>query len=270
MSKRRKLDIGDVNSLLVEFISEKAVQNFKSGADESEFEKTISEISFENNISEEAVDKFKCGADDMEFETKLSERVRRCNNLKEVREKCSRQAIKFKYSLELFNRIPMWFFRSLTAEDPLCKNELNSTKLEMMLIFALINEIEASLMMAFYLEGGQSVDDCFRLHAFFINMKKLYDKTENYLRTSFLGNLFTFHCQSKTLRRVDMSLVQCATTEKEPFIMDSLEFRRERFIRKMIRTGKFTSLDNIEITQIKKCWQNGLRLKGLMKGSNKK
>lgn len=271
MSKR-KLDIGDVTSLFVEFISERDVKSFKSGVDDSEFERCIAEIEIENSISETAVEEFKSGANDVEFGKKLSERVRRCYNLKDVREKCCRQAMKFKYSIELFNRIPMWFFRYLTAEDPLCENEKKCTKLEVISIFALINEIDAGLMMAFYIEGGQSINDCLRLHSFFCTMKKLYDKTENYLRTSFLGNSFTYHCESKSLRRVDMSLVECASTEmsKEPFILNSLEWRRERFIRQMIRTGKFSTLDNIELTQIKQCWQNGLRLRGLMKRSNAK
>lgn len=235
--KKRRLDIGDIESLFIEFKSYDAIQSFKNGAD------------------------------DAGFLTKISETTRHFNNLRRLRENCRHQATRFNFSLEMFNRIPMWFFRYLAAQDPLCKKVHKSTKLEIMSIFMIINEINPVLMMAFFIEAGQSIDDCMQLHTFFCNMKILHNITEDNLKTSYLGDSFTFHCKTKTLRRVDMTLVQCPRSEmsNEPFIPYSLQWQRERLIRKMIRTGRLSSMDDVDMKDIKESWQNGLRLKGSMK-----
>lgn len=232
--KKRKLDIGDINTLFIELHSDRDVAKFKSDSEDELFAKI------------------------------LTKKTRAYSDLSSLRQRCRLHAEKFKYPLVMFDRIPMWFFRYLAAEDPLCQN-VKATKLEIMTIFMIINEIEVNLMMAFYIEGGQCIDDCMQLLIFFGIMKKLNDRTENYMKTSMLGHSFTYHCQSKSLRRIDMSLVECASTNmsKEPFIPDSVNWRRERFIRKIIRSGQFNRMDEIELTQIKQSWQNGLRLRGL-------
>lgn len=132
----------------------------------------------------------------------------------------------------MFDRIPMWVFRYLSASDPCCDNSRKCTKLDIMCVFMIINNMSPTLMASFYKEGGQSYTNCIRLLNFFTKMKKLWQKTPiNSLWTVF-GNTFSYHLESKTLRQVDKTYVNHGTKtgRNEPFIPDGLHCKRQRMI----------------------------------------
>lgn len=142
--------------------SKKDIENFKSGIDDNAFNESI------KNLDENSGDLLN---DDDTFIAALSKRTQKFQDLSTVRNKCKLQAKKFGFDENLFNRIPMWVFRSLAADDPLCKECHNTKKIEMICLFMLINDISPDLMMSFYIESGQSIDDTFNLHKYLNTMK---------------------------------------------------------------------------------------------------
>lgn len=267
--KRKRLFVGTIDTLFRDDEEDKkkvksneCINSFMNGDDEDEFKELIAQIEENNEL-----DKFHLNDnnDDELFLKAINERQVEYFDLSDVRKKCRLQAERFKYSIEMFNRIPMWIFRYLSSDDPLCQNVPKCTKLEIMTIFMIINKLDPGLVTAFYIQGGQSVADSIKLHKFFSTMLELFKKTEQCSLIPIFGNSFTFHCETKSLRRVDMELVECGTKDgiNEPFIPDSIEWRRERFVRKMIRTGEFTIMDDIELNEVKRSWRCGLRLKGI-------
>lgn len=154
-------------------------------------------------------------------------------NIPEVRRRCKIQCQKLKFQLRLFDRIPIWVFRYFAASDPCCENTQKCTKLDIMCVFMIINDMKKT---AFYKEGGQSYDNCLRLLKFFTTMKKLSAKTAmNSLWTVF-GNTFAYHLESRSLRQVDMTFVNNGARREntEPFIPDNLNWKRERMLRRII------------------------------------
>lgn len=128
----------------------------------------------------------------------------------------------------------------------------------------LINNISPELMMAFYLEGGQSLHDAMKIRDFLNKMKEMHDKLEKDDLIALFGTHFTFHGQTKTLRRFDMSLVGNSSRGRsnEPFIPDNMNWRRQRVVGNLIRTGQFTVYDEMDLMEVKQAWRNGLRLRG--------
>lgn len=147
-TRKRRLFIGTVDDLFrsqsqntTANQSESEIENFVNGNDDDEFNATIMQLDQieRTNQSSSDVESFFDGCDDIQFNNTLLElheeeldfhtdgdkfagkRVKMCNKVSLVRNKCKVQAEKFNFSSELFNRIPMWVFRSITADDPLCK-----------------------------------------------------------------------------------------------------------------------------------------------------
>lgn len=206
---------------------------------------------------------FQNNEDESLFNASITERFNRARDVSQLRYRCKMQAFHFNFDLLKFNRIPIWVFRYFAADDPLCQESDTCLKIEIMTVFMLINKISPDLIMAFYLEGGQNVLDCLKLNHVFHNLKKLFEKTdENYL-IPYFGSQFSFHIESKTLRRIDMSIVQfSSTSNNEPFIPQGTSWRRNRIIRNLIRNGQFTVQDKSDLCDIKEAWKNGLKCVG--------
>lgn len=119
-------------------------------------------------------------------------------------------------------------------------------------------------MLAFYLEAGQSVNDAMDAHKFLHLMKKLYDENTNENLIGLFGDYFTLHLETRTLRRIDMTTVVHGDTSKanEPFLPSSLNWRRERVVRNLIRNGHYTIQDDLDLREAKSAFQNGLCLRG--------
>lgn len=64
---------------------------------------------------------------------------------------------------------------------------------------------------------------------FFCTVRGIYNRSEQRLLVGLSVEEFAFHCQTKTLRRIDMELVtHCpANEELRPFISGTLYWRRE-------------------------------------------
>lgn len=271
---RKKLFIGTVDALcdddeLSESSASKSsdlsVEIFNNGDDDEDFNTTIEILDRNIASSNAAVEEFNNGEEiDETFNKLISKTIKQCYNVSAVRQQCRKQAEKFKFDLTLFDRMPMWVFRALCAQDPMCKNSLELTKIDIMGIFMLINNVSPELMMAMYIEGGQSIEDGMQLLAFFKTIKKLYDKTAKDDLLGLFGNAFTYHCQSRTLRQIDMTKIDFGTKigRNEPFIPDTITWRRERIVRNLIRNGKFTVDDDLSLYEVKRAWQNGQRLIG--------
>lgn len=253
IKRKHKLDIGTFDDVFRGIKSEELITKFKSGEDDDIFNETINLLDSSVHLSDKTIETFKNGDDDNEFENLIQQKVKKCNVVHEVRQKCKIQAKKFNYSEELLNRFPMWVFRYFAALDPMCREDNETKKIEIMTIFMLINKISPDLMMAFYIEGGQSVHDAMKIRDFFNKMKEIHDEHEKDDLIALFGSNFTFHCQTKTLRRIDMSIVESSPRggPNEPFIPDTMEWRRQRVIRNLIANGQFTVFDDMDLMEVK-------------------
>lgn len=152
-----------------------------------------------------------------------------CDKIDIVRKECKIQAKQFKYNEELLNRFPMWVFRYFAAIDPMCQNTNEFMKVEIITIFMLLNKINADLMMAFYMKGGQSIEDSMKLRNFFTKMWHIHGKNGKEDLIAIFGNKCTFHCQSRSIRRIELSIVDNKRPDgrnNEHFVPDNLEWRR--------------------------------------------
>lgn len=160
-----------------EFSSTQCVSQFKSGEDDNSFNKTIANLTdvqaeFHLNcdedifgsistqpiastskvstseVSNHLIEQFKEGNDDAKFSANITTSKLIPFNTPNVRERCRIQARKFKFDEILFDRIPMWVFRHCTSRDPICD------KIEILLIFIMINKISPAMITSFYIEGG--------------------------------------------------------------------------------------------------------------------
>lgn len=80
---------------------------------------------------------------------------------------------------------------------------------------------------------------------------------------SIFGTYFAFHCETRTLRRVDMSIVQYRSSENTgPFLPTLNDWRRSRAVRYLIRTGQFQVNDDYDLLEVRLAYQDGLRQVG--------
>lgn len=185
-------------------------------------------------------------------------------NVTEVRHKCRKEASRFSYSINLFDRFPIWVFEYFKSKDPLASHSNSFTQIEIITIFMLINNIDAGLMMAFYNAGGQDVDKLFRLHDIFLKMWKKYRDTPPIQLTGVFGTFFTFHCETKSLRRVDMTIPQRLNNGRinNRFVPYSPHWERDRNTRAQIRNGKFKINNGDDLQRAKDAMFEGLLKQG--------
>lgn len=182
----------------------------------------------------------------------------------EVREKCKKEAMKFLFSIKMFNRFPIWVFEYFKSVDPLSSHTSNFTQIEIITIFMLINKIDAGLMMAFYNAGGQDLETVFRLHEIFVRMWKSYRETEKIHLTSVFGSFFTFHCETQTLRRIDMSIPNRPNNGRicNRFVPYAPNWQRDRNTREKIRSGRFKIKNADDLQRARDAMFDGLLKQG--------
>lgn len=183
----------------------------------------------------------------------------------EVRRRCRVYAERFNYPLNLFDRFPMYVFRYFHASDVIHPNASSSslTQLNIITVFMIINHVSADLMMAFYSAGDQDLDTVLRLQSYFTAMWGFYRSEPEQELFSIFGTFFAFHCETRTLRRVDMSLVNYRSSENTgPFIPNVYDWRRSRAVRHLIRTGQFRVEDDYDLLEVRNANRDGLRLVG--------
>lgn len=183
----------------------------------------------------------------------------------EVKRRCRIYAQRFNYPLNLFDRFPMYVFRYFQSSDVIHPNSSSTsfTQLNIITVFMIINHASADLMMAFYSAGEQDVDTVFRLQSYFLAMWEFYRNEPESELFSIFGTYFAFHCESRTLRRVDMSIVNYRSNENTgPFIPNIHDWRRSRAVRHLIRTGQFRVEDDYDLLEVRNAYRDGLRLMG--------
>lgn len=128
----------------------------------------------------------------------------------------------------------------------------------------LLNKIGPDLMMAFYSKGGQTVETLFGLHAFFIRMQNKYDSLEPDQYIENFGSNYTFHCASRTLRRLDMSVVESKNQQRKRnnFIPCDKMWRYYRVVRQQIRDGKFKVEEKLDLMLAQSAMKDGLLQQG--------
>lgn len=185
-------------------------------------------------------------------------------NVIEVRNQSRKEALKFAYSITLFDRFPLWVFEYFKSIDPFSSHSSSFTQMEIITIFMFINNINVELMKAFYAAGGQDVDTLFRLENFFIQMWKIYRKTEDNKLIDMFGDFFTFHCETKTLRRVDLSFPNQPKNRKigNRFVPYTSNWRRDRNTRAAIRNGEFKINNAYDMQNVEDALYDGLFKQG--------
>lgn len=115
-------------------------------------------------------------------------------------------------------------------------------------------------MIAFYAAGDQVVDDIFKSHAIFINAWKLHKAaTKNELMSVFDDNIFAYHLQSKSLRKIDHSIVAYESKSKyNYFVPNHPNWKRLRFVRQMITDGIYRVYDDYDMLELKEAMKQGL------------
>lgn len=179
----------------------------------------------------------------------------------EVRRRCRIEARRFGFSERLFDRIPIYIFRYFMSDDPMISTQ-PFTQMDIMTVFMLINEIDAGLMMAFYNVGGQQVEMLFELHRIFSAMWRLYRSNQPDDLLSVFGNFYSFHLESRTLRRVDMSIVTYAQQDRESFVPNAMNWRRWREVRQLIRANSFRVNDDYDLLEVREALRGGLLQRG--------
>lgn len=179
----------------------------------------------------------------------------------EVRERCRVEARRFHYPEHLFGRFPTYIFRYFMSVDPLHSTGSYSL-INIITVFMLINNIDAGLMMAFFNAGDQGLDTLFQLHGIFSVYWRLYRSTPENELISIFGDCFSFHCESRTLRRVDMSIANSEPQNHEHFVPDTSNWRRWREVRRLIRIGEFRVIDDYDLLEVREAMRGGMRGRG--------
>lgn len=143
----------------------------------------------------------------------------------EVRQRCRIEARRFGFSETLFNRIPIYFFRYFMSTDPLLSNPQGFTQYNIMTVFMVINRIDAGLLMAFYNAAEQNIDTLFEIHAIYSTLWRLYERTNADDLLDIFGNFYAYHLETRTLRRIDMSIVNYHQTNHEQFVPDTVSWQ---------------------------------------------
>lgn len=176
----------------------------------------------------------------------------------EVRRRCQIEARRFHFSEQLFNRIPMYFFRYFKSINPLLDNSEHFSQIHIITVFMIINNIEAILMMAFYNAGEQDFETQMKLHSIFATMWRLYRTTNAVDRISVFGRYFSFHLQTRTLRRIDMSVVTTGRDNHEPFVPHQTNWIRWREVRRLILSREFRINDDYDLFEVREAMQGGI------------
>lgn len=182
----------------------------------------------------------------------------------DVRNRCRIVARRFGYSLRLFDRIPTYIFQYFRSEDPLATNSPSFSQIDIVIIFMIINNISANLTMAFYASGDQEMDTVFRLQDLFTTMLRLYETTNQEDLYEIFGTYFAYHLETRTLRRIDMVVVDFnrGSRQLNDFVPNNPHWERNRNMRNLIRNGLFRVEDDFDLHEVRIAIRTGLLPRG--------
>lgn len=184
-------------------------------------------------------------------------------SLREVRERCRVYAHQYGFPILLFNRIPMYFFQYFGSPDPLTVVSGPFDQMDIINIFMIINGISANLMTAMYAGADQQLETVLRIHEYLLRMWSLYDSQPAHELVSNFGDYFVFHLETRTLRRIDMSIVDHnhQRTRLTNFVPNQVSWRRAREIRRLYRSGQYRIMDIYDLAEFRMAWYGGLRVR---------
>lgn len=179
----------------------------------------------------------------------------------EIRRRCRQYAIRFNYPDILFNTIPTYIFQYFCLINPLEVVPGPFDPMDIMNIFMIINNISADLMMAFYAAGDQELDNVLRIHDYLLRMWQLYNQARPEDLFGLFGTFFAYHMETRTLRRIDMTIVNHNRGQRQPthFVPNQVNWRRAREVRLLFRRGQYTIGDEFDLAEFRMAWYGGLR-----------
>lgn len=130
-----------------------------------------------------------------------------------IRENCRRYARQFSYPDYLFNRIPTYIFAFFSSPNPLGIIRETYDQMDIINVFMLINGISADLMMAFYAAAHQDLETVLMVHEYLLRMWQLHSHAQEDELIGIFGTIFSYHLETRTLRRIDMTQVSYVRTE---------------------------------------------------------
>lgn len=182
---------------------------------------------------------------------------------RQTRERCRREAIRLRYPMWLFNRIPMHYFDYFRSADPFYSvNVPLMSQLEIITIFLLINNISLGVILAFFNAGGATIDTILRLATYFHHMRTIYDQTSLLDRIGLFGDYFVYHLGTRSTRRVDMSQPTVHPRRGNRFVPNVPNWERNRIIRQQIRNGLHRVVDEYDLSVVRDALHDGLLATG--------
>lgn len=180
-------------------------------------------------------------------------------NLALIRHGCRRYARQFNYPSQLFDRIPIYVFHYFASPSPMDFVQGSFDPMDIMNVFMIINQISADLMAAFYAAGGQDFQTVLRIHDYLLRMWDLYRNTEPIDLHVVFGTNFSYHLASRSLRRMDMSLVthRSGHDARTHFVPNHPGWRRAREVRRLYRSGQYVIADCYDLAEFQMAWSGG-------------
>lgn len=184
-------------------------------------------------------------------------------SLHQVRDQCRIYARQFNFPEQLFNRIPMYIFQYFGTPNPLTVIRGAYDSMDIITIFMIINKISAELMMAFYASADQELETTLMVHDHFQKMWQLHGQNNPRDLCGIFGTLFSYHLETRTLRRVDMSIVLHHQRHRSPthFVPNQLNWQRAREVRTQYRNGQYRINDLYDLAELRMAWYGGLRIR---------
>lgn len=176
-----------------------------------------------------------------------------------VRRQCRAEAVRLGFPLRLFGRIPIYYFDYFRSTDPLSTvNVPTMTQVEIITIFMLINDIDVGVMLAFFNAGGCTLDTLLYLDSYLHKMYHLYRNASQVDLLATFGDFFVYHLDTRTTRRVDMTLVEQQSQISERFVPNVPNWSRNRQVRQQIREGQYVVHDNYDLSVVHCALRDGL------------
>lgn len=150
----------------------------------------------------------------------------------------------------------MYIYQHLASQRPLDVVPGSFDSMNIMNIFMLINGISADLMAAFYAAGGQAYQEVLRLHEYFIRMWRMYTEAVQGDLIGMFGDYFAYHLETRTLRRIDMSVVDHGrgTRHNTHFVPSRPDWRQAREVRRLYRAGEYQILNDDDLEEFRYAW----------------
>lgn len=175
-----------------------------------------------------------------------------------VREKCKQEVIRTELmSLELFGRIPMFYFNYFMTP-----NILEHECIDYIAPFMLINKIPALLMSLFYACGNDDSIFCIETYNVFQRIWNYYNTIPKEEYIAYFGDNFVLRLNDRTLCRIDESIVNCPSKTHEYFVPNTPNWKTLRQIRIRTRQNQFRIDDDLDLENYRQSRLYGLSRQG--------